>query len=107
MTEKQKQVTQWLFWGAFGVFLAVSIPHIAWVVNEYEPHSENSIVSFGYSMLALGYAVAIDGIMAWLTHIQSSGGAQGRGKVDTVVTWIFIVTLVAMSWYLNWVYNLA
>jgi hypothetical protein len=108
LTERQKQVTQWLFWGAFGVFLAVSIPHIAWVVDQYEPHvNNNALVGFFYGMLALGYAIAIDGIMAWLTHVQSSGMSQGHKKWDKSVTWVFIVALVAMSWYLNWVYNLA
>jgi hypothetical protein len=108
LTERQKRVTQWLFWGAFGIFLAVSIPHVAWVVDQYEPHRNNNpLIGFFYGMLALGYAIAIDGIMAWLTHVQSSGMGPGRNRWDKGMTWMFIIALVAMSWYLNWVYNLA
>jgi len=105
MSSKQKIITQGLFWGAFGIFLAVSIPHIAWVVFQYTPQDASVWVSVGYGALSLGYAIAIDGIMAWLTHAQSS---QKRAfSRDAIFTWIFIFALVAMSWYLNWVYNVA
>jgi hypothetical protein len=103
MTFRQKAVTQWLFWGAFAVFLGVSIPHIAWVVKQYEPH--NSVfVETCFWGLAFGYAIALDGVMAWLTHVQSTAGGS---RWDKATTWAFIVVLVAMSWYLNWVFDLA
>ena len=103
MTFRQKAVTQWLFWGAFAVFLGVSIPHIAWVVKQYEPHS-TLFIGLCFWGLAFGYAIALDGVMAWLTHVQSTAGGS---RWDKATTWAFIIVLVAMSWYLNWVFDLA
>jgi hypothetical protein len=103
MSERSKTITNWLFWGAFAVFLGVSIPHIAWVVRQYTPQDASWYNKLFYGVLSLGYAVAIDGIMAWLTHAQS----QHRISKQSIFTWTFIVILVAMSWYLNWVYNVA
>ncbi len=103
MTFRQKAVTQWLFWGAFVVFLGVSIPHIAWVVKQYEPHN-SWFVEMCFWGLAFGYAIALDGVMAWLTHVQSTPGGS---RWDKATTWAFIIVLVAMSWYLNWVFDLA
>ncbi len=103
MTFRQKAVTQWLFWGAFAVFLGVSIPHIAWVVKQYEPHN-SMFIGMCFWGLAFGYAIALDGVMAWLTHVQSTAGGS---RWDKATTWAFIIVLVAMSWYLNWVFDLA
>lgn len=102
MSERQKKVTNVLFWLAFGVFLGVSIPHIAWIVRDYMPVVDWFTDKF-YWLLALGYAIAIDGIMAWLTHAQSSQKASFTWQ--TFLTWVFIVALVGMSWYLNWLYD--
>lgn len=105
MSEKQKTVTNWLFWGAFGVFLGVSIPHIAWIVYQYTPQDSNGFESVFYWVLALGYAIAIDGVMAWLTHAST---AMKRFLCkENAITLAFVVALVLMSWYLNWLYNIA
>lgn len=103
---KQQKVTRFLFWGAFAVFLGVSIPHIAWVVRQYEARPDNWFLDVSFWALAVGYAVAIDSVMAWLTHTQSSK-QEGRTRKDSIFTWAFIIVLVAISWYLNWVFDIA
>lgn len=105
MSEKQKTVTNWLFWGAFGIFLGVSIPHIAWVVRQYTPQDSGWFTNAFYWVLALGYAIAIDGVMAWLTH--ASTAVKRFLCKENVITLVFVLALVLMSWYLNWLYNIA
>lgn len=106
MSEGQKKITRWLLWGGYAIFLGVSIPHIAWVFRQYTPASnDNLLVNILYWFLADGYAIAIDGVMAWLSHTQSQ--RKQEWSWDNGTTWLFIAALVGMSWYLNWVYDLA
>ena len=99
---KTQKVTRGLFWVAFGVFLAVSIPHVAWVFRAYEPQGTNGFDGVWWP-LAYGFALAIDAVIAWLSHIKSTGEKAG----DMWEAWLFIGALVAMSWYFNWIYALA
>ncbi len=105
MSEGQKKITRWLLWGGYAIFLGVSIPHIAWVFRQYTPTSADWVENGLYWLLATGYAIAIDGVMAWLSHTQSQ--RKQAWSMDNFVTWGFIGALVGMSWYLNWVYDLA
>jgi hypothetical protein len=92
-----KNVTTILFWIAFSAFLAMSIPHVAWVYYSYEAHN-------GYIPVVLSYGVAIgiDILVCWLAYLQSS---KKRG--DVVVTWVFIAVLAFLSWYCNYLYTMA
>lgn len=100
---KEQAFTRYLFWAAFGVFLAVSIPHIAWVFRQYEPQDTNLLVDGFWWVLAYGFAIAIDAVIAWLSH----AGSSGESKSDKAFTWGFIGALVVMSWYYNWVFSIA
>lgn len=97
---KQQTATKVLFWGAFGIFLMVSIPHIAWVFRQYEPQ-DPGVAGFVWWVLAYGFAIAIDGVIGWLSHIKS----EGTTWKDQGFIWTFIVVLVLMSWYFNWVFS--
>ena len=97
---KQQVATRVLFWSAFGIFLLVSIPHIAWVFRQYEPQ-DPGIGGFVWWVLAYGFAIAIDGVIGWLSHIKS----EGTTWKDQGFIWTFIVVLVLMSWYFNWVFS--
>ncbi|GAC1394657.1 MAG: hypothetical protein NVS4B11_26670 [Ktedonobacteraceae bacterium] len=97
---KQQIATKVLFWGAFGIFLMVSIPHIAWVFRQYEPQ-DPGVAGFMWWVLAYGFAIAIDGVIGWLSHIKS----EGTTWKDQGFIWTFIVVLVLMSWYFNWVFS--
>jgi len=99
---KQQTATKVLFWGAFGIFLMVSIPHVAWVFRQYEPQDQG-IAGFVWWVLAYGFAIAIDGVIGWLSHIKS----EGTTGADKGFVWGFIVVLVIMSWYFNWVFSMA
>ena len=97
---KQQVATRVLFWSAFGIFLMVSIPHIAWVFRQYEPQ-DPGVAGFVWWVLAYGFAIAIDGVIGWLSHIKSVGTTWK----DQGFIWTFIVALVLMSWYFNWVFS--
>ncbi len=97
---KQQVATKVLFWSAFGIFLMVSIPHIAWVFRQYEPQ-DPGVAGFVWWVLAYGFAIAIDGVIGWLSHIKS----EGTTWKDQGFIWTFIVVLVLMSWYFNWVFS--
>jgi len=99
---KQQVATRVLFWSAFGIFLMVSIPHVAWVFRQYEPQ-DPGLAGFVWWVLAYGFAIAIDGVIGWLSHIKS----EGTTKSDQRFIWGFIVVLVMMSWYFNWVFSMA
>lgn len=92
-----KNVTTVLFWIAFIAFLAMSIPHVAWLFYSYEAHDGFISVIFSY-----GVAIGIDILICWLSYLQTS---KNRG--DIVTTWIFIAALAFLSWYANFLYAMA
>jgi hypothetical protein len=108
MSKQAQTITKWLFWAAFGIFLAVSIPHIAWVFRQYEPQNASVWVNGFWWVLAFGFAIAIDAMIGWLSYIKSVVGVQTTAsRGDGLFVWVFILVLVAMSWYLNWVFSVA
>lgn len=93
----QQRITLFLFWVAFLSLLAMSIPHVAWLYQTYEPHDGNWYTT-GTSY---GVAIAIDVMIAWLSWAQVAGkGARSN------VTWLFIASLSALSWYANYLYGM-
>ncbi|MBV8696211.1 MAG: hypothetical protein JO183_12055 [Ktedonobacteraceae bacterium] len=93
-----RTATRILFWVAFSIFLAVSIPHIAWVFHAFEPQGDG--FDGIWWVLAYGFAIAIDVVICWLSYVKSTE----EGASDVWITWAFIGSLVIMSWYFNWIY---
>jgi hypothetical protein len=93
-----RTATRVLFWVAFSIFLAVSIPHIAWVFHAFEPQGDG--FDGIWWALAYGFAIAIDVVICWLSYIKSTEEASS----DVWLVWAFIGALVVMSWYFNWIY---
>jgi hypothetical protein len=93
-----RTATRILFWVAFSIFLAVSIPHIAWVFHAFEPQGDGFDAIWW--ALAYGFAIAIDVVICWLSYIKSTEEASS----DIWLVWGFIGALVVMSWYFNWIY---
>lgn len=97
VSKVQRFVTLALFWGAFLSFLAVSIPHVAWLYQTYEPKDGN-----WYTLVTTyGVAVGIDVMIAWLSWVQVAGKGVKSG-----ITWVFIVALSFLSWYANYLYGM-
>lgn len=96
---KSERITKAFFWVAFGAFLAMSIPHVAWVFRFYEPrHDGYDIAWWGISY---GVAISIDLLICWLSYTRSE---QQATKSDGFVTWAFILLLALLSWYCNWLF---
>src|SRR5713226_1055600 len=97
VSNAQRIITLGLFWGAFLSFLAVSIPHVAWLYQTYEPKDG----SWYTLVTTYGVAVGIDVMIAWLSWVQVAGKGARSG-----VTWVFIVALSLLSWYANYLYGM-
>lgn len=98
VSKVQRIVTLGLFWGAFLSFLAVSIPHVAWLYQTYEPKSDGNWYTVGTTY---GVAVGIDVMIAWLSWVQVAGKGVKSG-----ITWVFIGALSLLSWYANYLYGM-
>lgn len=101
------KVTRFLFWVAFVAFLCSSIPHVAWVFNQFEQgNGDMNLWGFrfnGWYCLSIMIAVSIDALVAWLSFQL----AVGKGKGNARMIWGFILSLSALSWYCNWIYSVA
>ncbi len=106
----QHVVTRVLIWIGFIAFLSASIPHVAWVFYAFEgsDHSTFGLALLGWNVFTvdkwwfLSYleAISIDVLIAWLSHILTSG----KVNTDRGIGYTFIIILVAISWYFNWIY---
>jgi hypothetical protein len=101
------KVTRFLFWVAFVAFLGSSIPHVAWVYDQFEQGNQDVSLAGvhvnGWYCLSILIAVGIDALVAWLSFQL----AVGKGKSNACMTWTFILTLSSLSWYCNWIYSVA
>jgi len=103
------KVTRFLFWLAFMTFLCASIPHVAWIFDQFESGSNAQIITLGsfqfdiWQGLSYLIALSIDALVMWLSFQLSIG----KNKVDAGLTWSFILILSALSWYCNWLYSIA
>lgn len=103
------KVTRFIFWIAFMSFLCASIPHVAWIFDQFERGSDTQMVTIGtfqfdvWQGLSYLIALSIDALVMWLSFQLS----VGKGKVDAGMTWTFILILSALSWYCNWLYSIA
>lgn len=93
-----QRITLGIFWTAFGSFLATSVPHVAWLYQEFEP-KDGGAWQF---VASYGIAIGIDVMIAWLSFVQTIGG-KNKG---VWFTWVFIVLLGVLSWYANYLYDM-
>jgi len=90
-------ITKVIIWLGFCSFLSISIPHVAWLYQVYEPSNDFYAVVTSY-----GAAIGIDVMIAWLSFICASGKV-----LDWVVTVVFILALCFLSQYANFLYAMA
>lgn len=103
------KVTRFIFWIAFMSFLCASIPHVAWIFFQFEQGTNDQVISlwsFQFNIwqgLSYLIALSIDALIMWLSFQLSIG----KSKIDSGLTWTFIIILSALSWYCNWLYSIA
>ena len=103
------KVTRFIFWIAFMTFLCASIPHVAWIFDQFERGSDAQMITLGslqfdvWQGLSYLIALSIDALVMWLSFQLS----VGKNKIDAGMTWTFILILSALSWYCNWLYSIA
>jgi len=111
-TEEVKKVPGFILfilWAAFFMFLSLSIPHLAWVFHQFEG-TESKIVTLGKVQIDLlwiecyGVALGIDATVAALAYLLQLGLNSGFTKG---IVWAFTVALSGLSWYLNYLFDMA
>lgn len=95
-----EKITKGFFWFAFSAFLAMSIPHVAYIFRFYEPGHDG--FDTAWWAVSYGVAVGIDLLICWLSYTRSE--QQNESRIDSIITWLFIVLLALLSWYCNWLF---
>lgn len=93
---------KYFFWIAFAVFLAASIPHVAYFFASFEPSSGPE----GIWWWAVSYAIAIS--IDVTVYLLSWTAFQRYRKYRTARAvwqhWVLIVLCTIFSWAVNWAY---
>ncbi len=93
---------KYFFWIAFAVFLAASIPHVAYFFASFEPSSGPE----GAWWWAVSYAIAIsiDVTIYLLSWTAFQRYRRYRTPKAVWQHWLLIVICTAFSWAVNWAY---
>lgn len=93
---------KYFFWIAFAVFLAASIPHVAYFFASFEP----SQGSEGVWWWAVSYAIAIsiDVTVYLLSWTAFQRYRRYRTSKAVWQHWLLIVMCTVFSWAVNWAY---
>ncbi len=93
---------KYFFWIAFGVFLAASIPHVAYFFASFEPSQGPE----GVWWWAVSYAIAIS--IDVTVYLLSWTAFQRYRRYRTAKAvwqhWLLIVMCTVFSWAVNWAY---
>ena len=93
---------KYFFWIAFAVFLAASIPHVAYFFASFEPSSGPE----GIWWWAVSYAIAIS--IDVTVYLLSWTAFQRYRKYRTARAvwqhWVLIILCTIFSWAVNWAY---
>jgi hypothetical protein len=104
-TGRSSKILQWFFWVAFAIFLAASIPHVAYFFRASEPSMTGSNTwGWWYWLIAYAIAISID-VTIFLLSLSVCELARKRADRWLLVSvWLFIILLSALSWLMNWEY---
>lgn len=97
--------TRSFFWFGFCVFLGASIPHIAAYYRHFDPNASGLTDTADW---VIGYLIAIvidvtDVLVSIAVLKALNSGARKR---DLLGYWAFILFVMALSWLINWQYNI-
>ncbi len=97
--------TRSFFWFGFCVFLSASIPHIAAYYRHFDPNAT------GFTDIAdwvIGYLIAIvidvTDVLVSIAVLKEMN--RGTKKRHLLGYWAFILFVMALSWFVNWQYNI-
>jgi hypothetical protein len=99
---RENHTMKYFFWIAFAVFLAASIPHVAYFFASFEP----SQGSTGVWWWAVSYAIAISidvtvYLLSWTAFQRYRRFRTARAVWQH---WLLIVMCTVFSWVVNWAY---
>jgi len=91
----RNKLTKLVFFCSFLAFLAMSVPHMAWLFHLYEARN-----GWLWWLLSYGTAAGIDVVAAWLIYTLASGKALRKG-----LSVLAVLVLCIYSWYGNLLYT--
>jgi hypothetical protein len=97
--------TRSFFWFGFAVFLSASIPHLAAYFRHFDPNATgwSDIANWIISYLI---AVVIDVTDMLVSIAVLKEINRGTPKRRLIGYWAFIVFVMALSWFINWQYDI-
>jgi hypothetical protein len=104
MDAKIERFTRGFFWFGYAVFLSASIPHIAAYFRHFDP-ATSGLANIFYWVIAVLLAVVIDVSDVLVSIAVMKAQANGAKFRDTSGFWVFILLIMALSWFFNWQYN--
>ncbi len=96
--------TKSFFWFGYIVFLGASIPHIATYFHHFDAPATGAQEVFNWG-IAILLAIVIDVSDVLVSIAVMKAQAAGAQKRETFGFWLFIVLIMALSWFFNWQYN--
>jgi hypothetical protein len=91
---------RYFFWAAFAVFLAASIPHVAYFFNSFEPSTSPWSWAVSYSI-----AISIDVTIYLLSWTAFQRYRRYRSWRAVWQHWLLILLCTLFSWAMNWAYS--
>lgn len=100
---RARSFLQIFFWFAFAVFLATSIPHVAYFFHTFEPQDTDWSGVFWWSV-SYFIAACIDVTIFLSSMTVASLQRRGSSKALIISVWVFIIGLACFSWFINYKY---
>ncbi len=100
--EEKLIIMKYFFWIAFAVFLAASIPHVAYFFASFEPSQGPEGVWWWTVSYAI--AISIDVTVYLLSYTAFKRYRKYRTPKAVWQHWLLIVICTIFSWAVNWAY---
>ena len=95
-------IMKYFFWIAFAVFLAASIPHVAYFFASFEP--SNGPEGIWWWCVSYAIAISIDVTVYLLSWTAFQRYRKYRTPKAVWQHWLLIVMCTVFSWAVNWAY---
>src|SRR5579872_6268793 len=99
---RENHTMKYFFWIAFAVFLAASIPHVAYFFASFEPSQGPAGV--WWWMVSYAIAISIDVTVYLLSWTAFQRYRRYRTARAVWQHWLLIVMCTVFSWAVNWAY---
>src|SRR5712691_10968107 len=96
-------VMKYFFWIAFAVFLAASIPHVAYFFASFEPAGGSE--GIWWWVVSYAIAISIDVTIYLLSWTAFQRYRRYRSAKAVWQHWLLIVMCTVFSWAVNWAYS--